>query len=264
MSNLTQLAEQAFNGDRTACRSFLRSFLQTELLIPDRKQHQTLSGIVEPPSPFFPFFAFESEGETFVPVFEHEEQIASFTLAPLSHRRYLGRQLFGLVPSSWWVVFNPGSEVEKVFSPWEISLLRSGSEEAIAEVVAELFDSASDEFLDARMMSPVEHPQLFESFSHFCHTTSSIVAGWVLEISPIAADNISAREVVVGVMTAPIGDTQADTERAAALHRQLELMLGPLLIGWGTIRISVIAEGDKSVIGELLSSHPPFYQCQNP
>lgn len=264
MPNLTHLAEQAFSGNRAACSSFLRTFLETELVIPDREQPQPLSFSVEPSSPFFPFFAFESEGETFVPVFELEEQIASWTGAPLSVRRYSGSQLFALMPPSWWVVFNPGSEVEKVFSPWEIALMRSGSEEAIAEVVAELFDSPQEEFLDARTIDRGEHPELFDAFSRFCQEAPSIVAGWVLEISPVTEEDLVAREVIIGVMTTPSEDTETSVTSTSALRLDLERSLGPLLIGWGTLRTTVFTEGEQSVIGALLDAHPPFYRRPTP
>lgn len=264
MPTLTQLAEQAFSGNRAACVSFLRTFLETELVIPDREQTEKLSFSVEASSPFFPFFAFESEGETFVPVFELEEQVASWTGTPLSSRRYSGRQLFTLMPASWWVVFNPGSEVEKVFSPWEIALLRTGSEEAIAEVVTELFDSPSEEFLDARTVEPGEHPQLFEAFSQFCRTTHSVKEGWVLEIAPATEENPAAKEVIIGVMISPGVDAATSATHTAALRLNLEQRLGPFLIGWGTLRTAVIAEGEQSVIGSLLSSHAPLYRRPTP
>lgn len=268
MPRLTELAGQAYKGDRTACAAFLRTFLQSELVIPDREQPQKLAVSIAPSSPFFPFLAFESEGETFIPVFEQEEQIASWTGTPLSYRRYAGKQLFTLMPSGWWVIFNPGSEVEKLFSPWEIDLLRGGSEEAISEVVAEHFDSSSDEFIDARTIEPREHPELFEALSRFCHTVSSVLAAWVLELTPITDENPSAREFVIGLMITSSAEAGSRNAEAAAtqttpLRLDLERRLGPLLIGWGTLRTAVVIEGDETVIGALLASHVPAYRRPN-
>jgi hypothetical protein len=256
---LTVLSKEAFEGNRSSCEQFLRQFLDTELIVPDRHQSNIQSTNPEPFSPFYPFFSYEFEGETFIPCFEKEEQLTEWCSKPLTYRRSLGLRLIDLIPPNCWLVFNPGSEVEKPFSPWELSLLRLGSDEAIAEVISELFDTPTEELLDANVLFSEEHPQLFAELQKICENRPQIDKAWILEVGLIQDSDTPANEVLVGFLVTKNLKNELKETEIDELQATLQNLLAPLMIGRGSLRVVVLTEISEGIFGPLFKAHAPVF-----
>lgn len=258
--SLTLLAEEAFGGSRSSFHAFLRLFLQTELFIPDRVQPHGVGHLPPATSPFFPFFSYESEDRCFIPCFEREEQLAEWSSTPLVYRRSSGLRLFDLIPPDYWLIFNPGSAVEKLFSPWEVSLLRLGSDEVISEIVSELFDAPSEEFLDAAPPLPAQHSQLFDEITQLAREDVEIERAWILELGLMQDTPLPSRELLVGLLVterSKEGDKRRSlTDRQTAIHHRL----APLMIGRGTLRVFVCTDLNHGIFGPLLATYKPFFE----
>jgi hypothetical protein len=256
---LTVLSKEAFEGIRSSCEEFLRQFLDTELIVPDRHQPNIQSTNPEPFSPFFPFFCYEFEGETFIPCFEKEEQLTEWCSKPLTYRRSLGLRIIDLIPPNCWLVFNPGSEVEKPFSPWELSLLRLGSAEAITEVISELFDTPTEELLDANALFSGEHPQLFAELQKICENRSQIDKAWILEVGLVQDSDTPSNEVLVGFLVTKNVKKEGKETEIDELQATLQNLLAPLMIGRGSLRVVVLTEISEGIFGPLFKAHAPVF-----
>jgi len=257
---LTLLSKEAFEGARSSCEAFLRQFLETELIVPDRQQTNVQSSSQEPFSSFFPFFSYEFEGETFIPCFEKEDQVTEWCSKPLTYRRSLGLRLIDLIPPNCWLVFNPGSEVEKPFSPWEISLLRLGSDEAIAELISELCDTPSEELLDANPVFAEEHPQLLREIQKICDDRAEIDKAWILEVGLIQDSDTPSCEVLVGFLVPKDVKKKLKEKEIDELQVTLQNLLAPLMIGRGVLRVVVLTEISGGIFGPLFKSHAPVFE----
>ncbi len=262
MGLLTDLSEKSFKGDRVAFISFLRSFVAIDLIVPDSNQAFSLSGQASPPSPFFPFLAFSEDDQTFIPCFEEDNQISSWSRTPLTFRRMPTTQLLQLIPDSWGLIFNPGSDIEKIFTPWEIALLKDGSEGSFEEIAAELFDAPPEEFLSIYPVSPLEYSQLFQAFNDFCSAQASVSEGWILEVVT-PSEELEKREIFAGISICKDGSAVASLVHPMELRKQLSDTLGPSMIGRGTLRVTVMNEGKENLIDSLLKAHPPIFSRNN-
>jgi len=136
MADLTLLMERASAGDREATRAFFKSFFITPLFVPDRHQPIPPKKDITYPSEFNYLLGVESEGRYIVPAFTSPELLAEWG-GNLVYREITGERLLHVIPEEWYCVLNPGQEVEKEFTPWEIAQLRLG-EGAIQEILDEL------------------------------------------------------------------------------------------------------------------------------
>jgi hypothetical protein len=262
MGLITDLAEKSFRGDRAAFMSFLRSFVRTDLIVPDSNQPFPLSGQASPPSPFFPFLAFNEDDQTLIPCFEEDAQIGSWSGTSLTFRRIPSTQLLQLVPDTWGLIFNPGSDIEKIFTPWEIGLLRDGSESSFEEIASELFDPPPEEFLSISPVSSLEYPQLLETFIDFCSAQVSVCEGWILEVVT-PSEELEKSEIFAGVSLSRENSAVTPMTEPIALRKQLSDTLGPSMIGRGTLRVTIMNETKENLIDSLLRAHPPVYSRKN-
>ncbi len=157
--SLAELLPRCQAGDRMALVDFYQSLLLGSVLIPSRFQKNTISNQARYPDDFFGLLALQGKEQVFIPVFTSEPVMRqwcpeSLTYDPVSFPKLLAR-----VPSDWWIVLNPGQEVEKEFSPWEIDLLRGGTG-SIGELIDELLGEKVAGEVSIRGIFPSEFPSL--------------------------------------------------------------------------------------------------------
>ena len=134
---LETLMQAASLGSLEAAARFFEELLEVELYVPHRFQEQPLSDAPEYPNPFFNLLGVQADGRAVIPVFTSQDCLDDWAGMPLTVEKLSGMDLMNKVPEEWWVVLNPGQNLEKELSPWEIDQLRGRN---IAAIIAELED----------------------------------------------------------------------------------------------------------------------------
>lgn len=144
-TNLTALLDRASFGKAEEIRAFLKELLKSQVFIPlDPKAKNDLEPfevkIGENTAESLGYLQVDLEGRKLIPVFSELEFLNSWsTKTELNFvQKEFSKMLWGLNPDSW-LHLNPGQNVGKEFSPWEVEILRGG-EEGIEELVNELCD----------------------------------------------------------------------------------------------------------------------------
>jgi len=132
---------QALDGVPASTKAFLEAFLITEVFVPTRKQQHPLSDSPNYPNDFFELLAVKDKERTIIPTFSRMELIKEWCGNELLYRKVSTKNLIERTPEEWWLILNPGLEIEKEFSPWEISQLRLGTE-GVSDIVSDLADES--------------------------------------------------------------------------------------------------------------------------
>lgn len=146
-SNLIELLDHASLGKADRIREFLKELLKSQVFIPlspktknDLEPFEVKIG--ENTAEALGYLHVEHEGRKLIPIFSEQAFLNAWSpKAELaSVKKEFAKLLLGIGSESW-IHLNPGQNVGKEFSPWEIGLLKGG-EEAIEELVNELCDVA--------------------------------------------------------------------------------------------------------------------------
>lgn len=154
---LTALMRLAFEGDREAAEKFFTLLFNTHLAVPARKQAHPLSDSPIYPNELIDILGVQAGERVIVPVFSRDDLIQEWCGTTLKSRSMSLVDILRILPEEWWLILNPGQEVEKEFSPWELAHLRNGSEGVPAllhdleqindERSAQVFPLEKDEYL---------------------------------------------------------------------------------------------------------------------
>lgn len=147
--NFELLLTNAAEGRAQDLEIFFRTFLSAQFHVPLRQQAAPLSHSPKYPNELVSVLGVLDGERTIVPVFSKEEFVAEWLGQELDCHSHSGAALLKLIPEGWWVCINPGQEVEKELSPWEIKKLRTGippGSDDLAELIAE---QSADSSIDA-------------------------------------------------------------------------------------------------------------------
>jgi SseB protein N-terminal domain len=143
---LNRIREEA---DDHLIEPFLDALFDSTLAVPIRTSFSELTRGVVYPNEFLSVLAVKASDEKItIPLFTRAELTLAWCGATLECRMMTWSSLLALVPDSWWICLNPGQEVEKEFSPWEIELFKKGRE-SLPEIAEELRESLRDEDANA-------------------------------------------------------------------------------------------------------------------
>ncbi|RMD86547.1 MAG: SseB family protein [Candidatus Dadabacteria bacterium] len=134
---LSELLRSASLCEPEALRAFLEALTEAKLFVPSRKQKSPLTHQPIYPNDFLDVLAVQGEEKVFVPAFTDEEFATEWFGEELVLRQFTIKELSMIIPDEWWVVLNPGQEISKEFSPWEIKQLRHGKD-GLDEIVSDL------------------------------------------------------------------------------------------------------------------------------
>lgn len=183
---------KAMAGEKESLQIFFTELLRIPLFVPNRKQTPAPVNLAEYPDSILNVLALSDEDRTIVPVFLQPEYLSEWSERPLEYRQTSILSLLDILPMNWWVCVNPGRDVEKELSPWELQKLLAGSE-GIAEIVEELSDDLSSvPLLD---LSTGPDSQLKASLSQYAATRDSIAAIYALMKDSESVD--AAQELVL-------------------------------------------------------------------
>lgn len=261
MDTISALLLAAADGDRDSFARLCHELVRGDFIVPDRAQPgrsikaARLDEGVEYPSPLAYLLGISIEDLPHVPFFSAEGVLQEWCAEPLATRVMSGKRLLETIPEGWWAVLNPGSDVEKSWSPWEIERLRSGDPLAIEELVAELFDAPPEEAFEASAVGEEEIPGLFVAIREFCAKEPLVEGAWVLRDEQQDRANPALREVVCVI--------RADSP-TPELRSRAESLLKSHLIGVGALRILVVPNNSGHIFYQLLDSFPAVYERIQP
>ena len=251
---LEQRLQTAALGSKQAARLFFESLLTFPLFVPERYQAQPLSNAPSYPNDFVSILGVQDRDRAAVPAFTRKEHVLEWCGAELECKQLTGEELFALVPQGWWLVLNPGRDVEKEFSPWEIAELRNGTE-GIAAVLEEIFAEDIIETLDVKPVSESGCPALCAALRRAAEADSSISAIRLFREEGKDADGNPAAQILIGVEAPTLDSPQLD-----ALQEKIRAAAAPCQIGNDPFKVIVSRDMQNSPALGLFKDAPPLYR----
>ena len=248
----------ACDGNRKALAAFLEGIVAGPLFVPERYQAAPLSNAPKYPNDLVTFLGVQDRERVVVPAFSAPERIAAWCGNQLSYRTLSGQDLFKLLPEGWWVSLNPGSELEKEFSPWEIRALQSGSER-IPEIVEDLLAAGQAQPVALAPIEAAEYPQLLAELRAGCSRHNQIVRAYLLKENSSADEPAELRTPACEKLLLGLELHGAAAETAAAIKAQLYALAQPQLIGAAEIRIQTGDTLENSLWLGIFKGVEPFY-----
>lgn len=256
--NITTLLQRAAEGDESAASLFFALFPQVIWHAPGRGNLEEPGG-VEYPNDFYGFLAVKTAECTIIPVFSELRFAEEWAGRPLQCREVTGRHLLETLPEEWWIGVNPGQEIEKELSPWEITLIKKEHPEAIKELVRELFEIPLVREISTKTPDPLEYPQLVSELTSFAQEQPAILELFLLERMAEDIDENQIQEILLGVS---LDDTVLIDQGKTVLDMHSAITSVAEIAQIGATRIKVFAGvwGTTSIALLSFVECPPFYQ----
>lgn len=248
---LDELLAAAIEGGRAAVEKFYRGLFAARVFVPRRFQAMPLSDSPSYPNDFIDLLGVNDKTRVVVPVFTGTDLVREWSGTEFALREITFVELAGLLPEQWWVVLNPGSEIEKEFTPWEIEHIRAG-EQSLPILVEEALAHEGESGLSFSAVGD-EFAKLKEVLAQFAATVESIEAVYLLQRER-GEHSDSLPSLVVGVRTTSIPTTEQEGIRsdAAAVAEQA-------LIGSATVQVMLGGALGASMLDEVFQGFSPIY-----
>lgn len=246
--------ELASHGDREGMARFYRAFLSGPLFVPDRYQDPPLPASAEYPNDLVHVLGVRVQSRTLVPCFSSPDLLAEWSGRPLSFKTMTGQALLGAVPDEWWLCLNPGQEVEKEFSPWEITELRAGPE-SIPEVIDDLLKTETVRTVETVETGEADHPQLRAALREQARSEPAIAALYLLRERGEDAEGNETSTLLLGVAVSR--EAQARLEQ---ITEALRTVARQKLIGDEEVRVLGGVESTESLMLRMFENSAPFYR----
>lgn len=241
--------ERALGGDSQAGAIFFKAFLAGPLFVPERFQSAQLTHSPKYPNEFFGLLGVQGSDQVFIPAFSRPEYIEEWCGSKLSYQEMTGAALVERVPQDWWISINPGLDVEKELSPWEIEQLKYG-EEAIDQIVQENFSSSESKLVRIEPIDQKDAPHVFREIDSI-KADSRVVKISVLKEVSEDLSGTTATTVLIGI---ELDINKRETEESQIYFQRA---LGRAQIGADRVRVFSGLAGDP-VLGIFLSAKPYF------
>ena len=248
---IEQSIEMASGGSHTAARLVFEGLVDGPLYVPDRHQAQPLSDQPSYPTDLVYVLGLQDVERVVVPVFTRASDIEEWCGLPLSYRCYDGASLFSAIPEQWWIVVNPGSEIEKDLSPWEISRLSEGHA-AIDELVEELFSDVEHDTLSVGPVAEEEVKELQAELIAYAKSDPLIHKLILLKEERESVDEHELQKLLLGVEV-------AEAAERATLKQHLADLANVHQIGKEAVNIFIDTDINSSVTLGLFKNFSPFY-----
>ena len=245
-TTLDQFMARALEGDEEGVRGFFQAFLEGPLFVPERVQEMPLSHEPKYENAFLNILGVQDQDRVVVPAFSQPEYIEEWARIALKYRTCTGTQLCEMIPAGWWLCVNPGAEVEKEISPWEINLLRGGSQN-LGALVEEI---RSSEDIGAFHLYPIEpnaFPELRANLIRCVSTISEVKKLYLLKGRSLNFDENPLETLIVGV---ELG--QDSGSLAKQIREQVYSVTSLSQIGGEPFRVLVASPSESSLTLGLL------------
>lgn len=252
-SSLEDLMELCIEGQSSALRSFYQTLLRSEFVVAERFQAQTLSDAPVYPNQFFNILAVQAKDYVVVPCFTQAAMLKEWSGNELTNRKMSFTQMLSVLPAEWWICINPGMQVEKELSSWELGLLRSGPE-SIDEIVDELSSDQELSSVEFASLEGQEYQNLKAALLELASNQTDITRiDLLLEQGQNRAEE-TIKRVLIGVWT-----EKQQLEIQHGLADQVKQLCAPTLIGAEPLRVLVIDQNKAGVMQQLFAGNQPFF-----
>lgn len=251
--SLHDLLAEAASGREPEIRRFYEALFESSVLVPinifpkgeHRWGERVADAAKEEP------LVVNHGGRDTIPLFTDRAAVELWTDMEVLLREKQFSKLLWLVPAERWLHLNPGSEVGKEFSPWEIDCLRRGSE-AIDEVLAEL--ERDEGPLEVSSATGAEYEALKAKLRILLESFPQVSEAFLVSI----AEDAETENAPLVVLRSEGLREEKRRQLIAELEELSRAMLGPSRIA------SVIDDlGAPQSQGEALVRHlTPFYFAQ--
>lgn len=247
---LRALMEKALGGSETDIRLFLEELLSAKLYVPTREQDLPIKGAASPPTGVLDILGLEHkdiEGRSYVvvPCFLSKEGSTNWASREVKLRTMDLKSIAAVIPANWSIVLEPGGEVEKEITPWEISLLAADPPQ-IDEVVSELLSSQDDDLFEIHGVLDSEYPELISALKTYASSE-----GVVTLLSLIRHESMLCLGGIV--------DETASASKTAEVKEALRNILALALIGNDSYRVTIGRTFDDDPLLKLFKGVSPLY-----
>jgi hypothetical protein len=251
---LEESLEEASRGRADAIEAFFAALLAGPLYIPRRYQTYPMSDSPQYPNDFVDVLGIQDDDRVVVPAFSSPAGIESWCGNMLAFRSLNGKEAAEATPEEWWLVINPGSDVEKELSPWEITRLKDG-EAALPELLAEALADREVNPMHVRPCKEGEFSELLTALKAYVEGDERILSVYTLVEEPEAATAESISTLLMGVVVksdVPGGDF-------ASVQDEIEAPIAPYLIGGQSKKIFLGYDVTSSVMLGVFKGNVPFF-----
>ncbi len=248
---IEDLMDLAADGDRQAATTFLQRFLSDTIFVPNRKQGVALSDQPEYPNDLIYILGIQDGQRAVVPVFTQSELIEDWTGSKLEHLSMTGARLITLIPDEWWVCLNPGSDLQKEFSPWEVEQLKGG-EANFPAIIEEQYALESQSDLSVEPLKEGEDTKLVAALTTTASEIPEIVSLYALNESRLES-NIST--ILVGALV-----SCSDVARRTEIQIRLRDIANLAQIGDRAVRVVVADKLDGGLELGIFKVTKPFFE----
>jgi hypothetical protein len=254
--SLDELLSAAIDGGREAVERFYTRLLDARVVVPRRFQALPLSDSPEYPHELFDLLGVKDRERVCIPIFTTAESVPAWSGTEFLLREISLTELLGLVPDGWWIVLNPGSEVEKEFSPWELEQLRAG-QESVPLLVEEALADEAEHGLSFCEIEP-EFVGLGGVLADFAQSRSEIESVYLLQRQREATD-AGLPALVVGVRTYGIS-----VDAQEQLRSDMVAVAEKALIGAATVQVVLGGALGGSMLDEVFGRFSPCFSRKEP
>lgn len=251
-NSLEELMARAQAGERQAAKCFYELLLKSEVYTAERFQTVSPSHQPEYPNDFFNHLAVKGKEDTvYVPFFSQREFALEWFETELKLRSSSTAELLKAIPADWHLLFNPGQEIEKDFTPWEIGQLNQGVE-SVDEILDELFEESELKPLNIEVPAANDYPTLIEELRKFATDRPRI------SMIHVVKENLAKPETGEYQSRAIVGIRFTDFDRqvfdeATNLARRAQ-------IGNDQVKVFSINSDSKDNLFSLLEKFPPVFE----
>lgn len=243
--------EAACSGSREAAALFFEGLISGPLYVPDRHQKQPMSDQPSYPNDLVYMLGLRDVNRVIVPAFTRPEFIEEWCGQPLSYKKYSGDRLYSAIPADWWIVINPGTDIEKDLSPWEIERLKGGND-FVSELVEELFSEEETETLGVVLPDEDQLLDLKAELTAWAGEVTVIEKLFLLKEE--RRENQGLDRLLLGVQLSPEA-----TDRAAEYKEEISRITGLHQIGSDPVSIYIGSDLDTGLTLGFFKDFPPFY-----
>lgn len=250
---LEKSIEAASTGDEKELVNFFAALLNGPLYVPERFQPVPLTHMPQYPNDFINLLGIQQEDRVLIPAFSNPAYIEEWCGQVLNFKEYEGRRLLESVPSEWWLCINPGQEIEKDISPWEIDKLRGGSD-YIKEIISELDESRIINTLEVVELESSEHPKLKAKVCEFAAANAQIGKIHLLKEKGKTLEGENVDTILLGVEM-----KVSSPKEMESLKEEIKNLAAREMIGAEEVRVIAGIQGSNVSLG-VFKKFPPIYQ----
>lgn len=249
--SLTQALLLAASGEQQEGELFYRGFINGPLFVPKRHQAQSLSDAPLYPSDLVYILGIQDSERVVAPVFTEPHFISEWCGLELDFSEFSGERFVTAVPEGWWAIINPGQEISKELSPWELSKLSRVGD--IPELLEELYSSSSPETLEIAPVSEADYPKVFQALLSAIKEDKTVLRATLLQEG-------GAERLLLGVKIASNGHSPA--QQREHFQKSLSDRIAPSLIGEHPVEIVVYFDGESAPLPQLFETYGAIYEVK--